>query len=313
MGPFVLRRLTASIVTLFLASIVVFAMVRAVPGDIVEQMMGQLGGSEGEAVLRRFFGLDEPVHVQYLDWLGRVLRGDLGVSWRLGAPVTGLVASAFLVSLQLAFLVLVVSAFVGVPLGLIVGRWPGSALDTAVQSFNVVALATPVFWVGLMLLFGVSELLGWSPPTIYVSPLRSITENLIILMLPILSLAFLQIAAYAQFVRQHVIAALGQEYVRAARARGMPMQRVLLRHVLRNILVPLSPFMGLIFIQILGGVVVIESIFGLPGLGRLLVNALNARDFPVVQGALLTVLISAILVNLIVDLLYRAIDPRLRT
>lgn len=313
MGPFVLRRLTASIVTLFLASIVVFAMVRAVPGDIVEQMMGQLGGSEGEAVLRRFFGLDEPVHAQYLDWLGRVLRGDLGVSWRLGAPVTGLVASAFLVSLQLAFLVLVVSAFVGVPLGLIVGRWPGSALDTAVQSFNVVALATPVFWVGLMLLFGVSELLGWSPPTIYVSPLRSITENLIILMLPILSLAFLQIAAYAQFVRQHVIAALGQEYVRAARARGMPMQRILLRHVLRNILVPLSTFMGLIFIQILGGVVVIESIFGLPGLGRLLVNALNARDFPVVQGALLTVLISAILVNLIVDLLYRAIDPRLRT
>ena len=313
MGPFVLRRLAASLITLFLASIVVFAMVRAVPGDIVEQMMGQLGGSEGEAVLRRFFGLDEPVHIQYLDWLGRVLRGDLGVSWRLGAPVAGLVASAFLVSLQLAFLVLVLSAFLGVPLGLIVGRRPGSALDTVVQSFNVVALATPVFWIGLMLLFGVSELLGWSPPTIYVSPLRSITENLIILMLPILSLAFLQIAAYAQFVRQHVVAALGQDYVRAARARGMPMHRVLLRHVLRNILVPLSTFMGLIFIQILGGVVVIESIFGLPGLGRLLVNALNARDFPVVQGALLTVLVSAILVNLFVDLLYRAIDPRLRT
>ncbi|MCG8354360.1 MAG: ABC transporter permease [Kiloniellales bacterium] len=313
MGPFVLRRLAASLITLFLASIVVFAMVRAVPGDIVEQMMGQLGGSEGEAVLRRFFGLDEPVHIQYLDWLGRVLRGDLGVSWRLGAPVAGLVASAFLVSLQLAFLVLVLSAFLGVPLGLIVGRRPGSALDTVVQSFNVVALATPVFWIGLMLLFGVSELLGWSPPTIYVSPLRSITENLIILMLPILSLAFLQIAAYAQFVRQHVVAALGQDYVRAARARGMPMHRVLLRHVLRNILVPLSTFMGLIFIQILGGVVVIESIFGLPGLGRLLVNALNARDFPVVQGALLTVLVSAIFVNLFVDLLYRAIDPRLRT
>ncbi len=313
MGAFVLRRLAASLITLFLASIVVFAMVRAVPGDIVEQMMGQLGGSEGEAVLRRFFGLDEPIHIQYLDWLGRVLRGDLGVSWRLGAPVTALVASAFLVSLQLALLVLVFSAFIGVPLGLMVGRWSGGAFDTAIQSFNVVALATPVFWIGLMLLFGVSELLGWSPPTIYVSPVRSITENLTILMLPMLSLAFLQIAAYAQFVRQHVIAAMGQDYVRAARARGMPMRRVLLRHVLRNILVPLSTFMGLIFIQILGGVVVIESIFGLPGLGRLLVNALNARDFPVVQGALLTVLISAIVVNLIVDLLYRAIDPRLRT
>lgn len=313
MGLFVARRLAASLITLILASIVVFAMVRAVPGDIVEQMLGQLGGTEGEAALRRFFGLDQPIHLQYFEWLANVLRGDLGVSWRLGQPVSGLVASAFLVSLQLSVMVLVLSALIGVPLGLAVGRWPGTLLDTVVQSFNVIALATPVFWIGLMLLFGVSELLRWSPPTIYASPMRSITDNLTILALPILSLAFLQIAAYAQFVRQHVIEAFDQDYVRAARARGMPMRRILMRHVLRNILVPLSTFMGLIFIQILGGVVVIESIFGLPGLGRLLVNALNARDFPVVQGALLMVLVSAILVNLIVDLLYRAIDPRLRT
>ncbi len=313
MVRFVARRLAASLVTLILASIVVFAMVRAVPGDIVEQMLGQLGGTEGEATLRRFFGLDQPIYLQYLAWLGGAVQGDLGVSWRLGRPVAGLVTSAFLVSFQLSLLVLVISAVIGVPVGLIVGRRSGGALDSIVQSFNVVALATPVFWIGLMLLFGVSEVFSWSPPTIYVSPFRSVADNLTILLLPILSLAFLQIAAYAQFVRQHVIEALGQEYVRAARARGVPMRRLLMTHVLRNILVPLSTFMGLIFIQILGGVVVIESIFGLPGLGRLLVNALNARDFPVVQGALLAVLVAAITVNLIVDLFYRAIDPRLRT
>ena len=313
MVRFVARRLAASLVTLILASIVVFAMVRAVPGDIVEQMLGQLGGTEGEATLRRFFGLDQPIYLQYLAWLGGAVQGDLGVSWRLGTPVANLVTSAFLVSFQLSLLVLVISAVIGVPVGLIVGRRSGGALDSIVQSFNVVALATPVFWIGLMLLFGVSEVFSWSPPTIYVSPFRSVADNLMILLLPILSLAFLQIAAYAQFVRQHVIDALGQEYVRAARARGVPMRRLLMTHVLRNILVPLSTFMGLIFIQILGGVVVIESIFGLPGLGRLLVNALNARDFPVVQGALLAVLVAAITVNLIVDLLYRAFDPRLRT
>lgn len=313
MGRFVIRRLAASFVTLFLSSIVVFSMVRAVPGDIVQQMMGQLGGGEGEAALRRFFGLDQPFHIQYAEWAGKILQGDLGVSWRQGAPVLNLVASAFLVSLELALLVLVFASVIGVPLGMIAASRQGSWIDNLIQSFNVVSLAAPVFWIGLMLLFGVSELLSWSPPTIYASPTRSMTENLTILMLPLLSLAFLQIAAYAQFVRQHVVAALEQEYVRAARARGIPMRRILLRHVMRNILIPLSTFMGLIFIQILGGVVVIESIFGLPGLGRLLVNALNARDFPVVQGALLAVLVSAIIVNLAVDLLYRAVDPRLRT
>ncbi|MDN2564854.1 ABC transporter permease [Aquibium sp. A9E412] len=313
MARFLLWRSAAALVTMLLASIVVFAMVRAVPGDIVETMMGQMGSSEGEAALRRFFGLDQPVHVQYLDWLGRVVTGDFGTSWRQGSPVATLVLNAFAVSFQLAFLVLVLSSLVGVPLGLVAGYRAGGALDTAIQAFNVLFLATPVFWLALMLLFGASTFLHWSPPTIYMGPLRALGQNLVILLLPMLSLAFLQIAAYAQFVRQHVIEAMRQDYVRALRARGVPSAAILRRHVLRNILVPLITFMGLIFIQILGGVVVIESLFGLPGLGRLLVNALYARDFPVVQGALVMVLISAILINLLVDVAYRAIDPRLRT
>lgn len=313
MARFLLIRALASLVTLFLASIVVFAMTRAVPGDVVQQMMGQVGGSEGEAVLREFFGLDKPIYVQYAEWIGNVVHGDLGVSWRQGAPVTQLVGSAFMVSLELALLVLILASLIGVPLGLVAGSRQGGFADSLIQTFNVISLATPVFWVGLMLLFAVSTFFHWSPPTIYASPTRSLSENLTIMALPILSLAFLQVAAYAQFVRQQVVDAFEQDWVRAARARGVPMSRILRRHVMPNILVPLSTFMGLILIQIIGGVVIIESIFGLPGLGRLLINALNARDFPVVQGALLAVLVSAILVNFVVDCLYRVVDPRLRT
>lgn len=313
MSRFIAYRVLAAVLTMWLASIVVFAMVRAVPGDIVQTMMGQMGSSEGEARLRSFFGLDQPVYVQYIDWLGRIVVGDLGNSWRQGRPVSELVIGAFAVSAELAGLVLVFSSLIGVPLGLLAGYRAGGVVDALIQGFNVLFLATPVFWLALMLLFGVSTYLYWSPPTIYASPLRSLSQNLVILFLPMLSLAFLQVAAYSQFVRQHVVEAMGQEYVRALRARGVPARTILGRHVLRNILVPLITFMGLIFIQILGGVVVIESIFGLPGLGRLLVNALYARDFPVVQGALLMVLAAAIAVNLIVDILYRAIDPRLRS
>ncbi len=313
MTRFIVFRCLAAVLTVWLASMVVFAMVRAAPGDIIEMMMGQMGSSEGEAALRRFFGLDQPVYVQYFDWLGRVVTGDFGSSWRQGSPVLELVINAFTVSFELALLVLIVSSLIGVPLGLLAGYRAGGAVDTIIQAFNVLFLATPVFWLALMLLFGVSTLFYWSPPTIYVSPLRSLTDNLIILAMPMASLAFLQVAAYAQFVRQHVVEALQQDYVRALKARGVPARTILGKHVLRNILVPLITFMGLIFIQILGGVVVIESLFGLPGLGRLLVNALYARDFPVVQGALVMVLISAIAVNLLVDILYRAIDPRLRS
>lgn len=310
---FVFFRLLASVLTLWLASILIFGMVRAVPGDVVQLMMGQAGSSASEAALRQFFGLDQPVATQYVNWLSHVVVGNLGVSWQQGAPVLQLVLSAFSVSFELALLVLILSSVLGVPLGLFAGYRAGGIVDTLIQGFNILFLATPVFWLALMLLFGVSALFYWSPPTIYVPLGRSVPQNLVILILPILSLAFLQIAAYSQFVRQHVVDAMSRDYVRALAARGVPPRTILMKHVLKNIMVPLITFMGLIFIQILGGVVVIESIFGLPGLGRLLVNSLYERDFPIVQGALLLILVSAISVNLLVDILYRVIDPRLRT
>lgn len=312
MGSYLAKRLGASVLTALLASVLVFLLVRLVPGDVVAQMMGQAGGEAAERSMREFFGLDRPIHVQYLVWLGDVLRGDLGTSWTRGMPVSQMVGSAFLVTLEIGLVTLLVATLVGVPLGVISGIYEGRTLDNLIQGFNLVGLAAPVFWVGLMLLVGVSSLLAWSPPLRFVPPTRSLADNLSILILPVASLGLLQAAAYSQFVRQNVVSALHQEYVRTAVAKGVPVRLIFFKHILRNVLIPIITFMGLILIQILGGVVIIESLFALPGLGRLLLSAIETRDYPVVQGALLVVVVTAMVVNLAVDLAYRLIDPRLR-
>ena len=202
--------------------------------------------------------------------------------------------------------------FVVIILGILAAIYEGRALDRAIQAFNLLGLAAPVFWIGLMLLVGMSTGFDWSPPLMYVSPTESLSENLSMIALPVLSLALLQAAAYSQFVRQSIVSALGQDYVRTATAKGVPTRTIFFTHLLRNIGIPLVTFMGLILIQILGGAVIIESLFALPGLGRLLLSSIEARDYPVLQAGLLVVVVLAMLVNLLVDLSYRIIDPRVR-
>ncbi|RYE31104.1 MAG: ABC transporter permease [Hyphomicrobiales bacterium] len=312
MGAYLAKRLAASIVTVLLASLVVFLLVRSVPGDVVGQMLGQTSDPVATKALREFFGLDQPVWQQYLGWLGHVLGGDFGTSWTRGQPVIAMIGSALAVTIQLAFATLMLATLIGVPLGILAAIHEGRLLDRIVQTFNLLGLAAPVFWIGLMLLVGVSASFDWSPPLMYVSPTESLAENLSIIALPVVSLALLQAAAYSQFVRQSIISALGQDFVRTARAKGVPTRRIFVHHLLRNIAIPLVTFMGLILIQILGGAVIIESLFALPGLGRLLLSSIETRDYPVLQAGLLVVVVLAMLVNLVVDLSYRIIDPRVR-
>ncbi len=314
MGAYLVKRLAASVVTAILSSMAVFLLVRAVPGDVVAQMLGQSGarGSAAEESLRRFFGLDQPLWQQYLSWLWGVLQGDLGESWVRGRPVAQMVVNAFMVTLQLGLMTLVFATVIGVPLGLVAGLYEGRRIDSLIQGFNILGLSAPVFWLGLMLLVVVSQTFAWSPPLIYRTPGRDLGQNLEIMLLPLLSLGVLQAAAYSQFTRQCVVSAFSQDYVRTAVAKGLPMRVVFFKHILRNIMIPLVTFMGLILIQILGGTVVIETLFALPGLGRLLISAIETRDYPVVQGALLLVVFTALLVNLLVDMLYHVIDPRVR-
>ena len=312
MAAYLAKRLAASILTAILASAVIFVIVRSVPGDVVGQMLGQTSDPVAAKALREFFGLDLPVWQQYLGWLARVATADFGTSWARGQPVLGMVTAALGVTLQIAVTTLLVATVIGVPLGVVAAIHEGRWLDRIIQAFNLVGLAAPVFWTGLMLLVGVSAAFDWSPPLVYVGPMESLGENLSIIALPILSLAVLQAAAYSQFVRQSVVSAFGQDYVRTAIAKGVPTRIVFFKHVLRNIAIPLVTFMGLILIQILGGAVIIESLFALPGLGRLLLSAIETRDYPVLQAGLLIVVAIAMLVNLAVDLAYRFIDPRVR-
>ncbi|QBI20800.1 ABC transporter permease [Egibacter rhizosphaerae] len=307
------KRLVASVVTAVLATIVVFVLMRAVPGDVVQQMLGQTSDPDVERALRSFFGLDEPLYVQYGEWLLSALQGDLGTAWVSGQPVGQLIGNALLVTLQLTLLTLLLAVVLGVPVGLVAGMREGGRLDSILQSLTVLGLATPIFWLGIMLLIGVSAVLGWSPPLSYQPPTVSLGANLQMMVLPVLSLGVLQAAAYAQFVRQAVVSATREQYVITARAKGLPERKILFKHILRNILVQLITFMGLLVVQILGGAVVIESIFTLPGFGRLLLGAITSRDYPLLQGGLLVVVLVTLTVNLIIDLLYRVIDPRLRT
>lgn len=312
MQSYIAKRLLASLATALLSSLAVFLIMRAVPGDIVQQMLGQSGDDPAaERALRAFFGLDRPLYAQYASWLGNLLQGNLGYSWNQGRPVAEVIGNAFLVTLELGTLTLVVASAIGIPLGVLAGIYEGRMLDNFIQAITVLGLAAPVFWLGLMILIAVSALIGWSPPLMYVGPTASLADNLGILILPIFSLAILQATAYAQFVRQAVVSALHEQYVLTATAKGLPTSRIFFKHILRNILIPLITFIGLILIQILGGTVVIESLFALPGLGRLLLTSIQNRDFPVVEGGLLLVVGVAMLVNLLIDILYHFIDPRL--
>lgn len=313
MAGFLARRLGAAAVAALLSSLAVFLIMRAVPGDIVGQMLGQSGGDRAaEEALRAFFGLDRPLWSQFGAWVGAVLQGDLGRSWYQGRPVSLMVGEAFLVTLELAVATLVLATLIGVPLGVVAGITQGSRLDRAIQSFNLVGLSAPVFWLGLMLLVGTSAMLDWSPPFAWAGPREDLADNISILILPVISLAVLQAAAYAQFVRGLMIEELGKDYIRAGRAKGLTPAELYFKHALSNVMIPLVTFIGLILVQILGGVVVIESLFSLPGLGRLILAGIQGRDYPVVQGALFFVVIIATTINLVVDLLYGLLDPRLK-
>jgi len=309
---FLVPRLMSAVIAALVSSLIVFVLMRSVPGDIVGQMLGQTSDPTATEALRSFFGLDRAVHMQFLEWLAQVVQGDLGRSWYQGRPVTAMVADAFMVTLQIALLTLVLATLIGVPLGVIAGIREGSRLDAAIQAFNLIGLSAPVFWVGLMLLVGASALFGWSPPFTWSAPSENLSDNIAIVILPVLSLALLQAAAYSHFVRECMVNELRRDYIRAAFAKGLGPAEIYFKHALRNILIPLVTFMGLILIQILGGTVVIESLFSLPGLGRLILSGIQGRDYPVVQGALLFVVFIAIVVNFTVDALYGLIDPRMR-
>jgi peptide/nickel transport system permease protein len=308
------RRLLLTIPTVVGVVTAVFMLIRLVPGDVVTQMIGLEGSLPTGRVeeLKRLFGIDRPLHVQYADYLGNVARGNLGRSLRTGRPVGGELTRRFPVTIELALLGLLVAVTIGIPIGILAAVRRGKIADYVASAFVLLGLSVPSFWLGILLILLFALQLGWLPPTGFISISESATDNLRHMVLPALSLGLVLAAASTRIVRSSLLEVLGRHYIRTARAKGVWERGVVLRHALRNALIPVVTVIGLQFGTLLGGTVIIEQIFSLPGIGRYALEGINLRDYPVVQGAVLAIALAFTLVNLVVDVCYGFFDPRIR-
>lgn len=305
-------RLIALVPVLLGLSLLTFALLAMVPGDPVVTMLGLEADPQSVAMLRARYGLDQPLPVRFLLWLGRALTGDLGRSIQTGRPVLAMVAGALVPTLQLAFAALLVSLLIALPAGVAAAVRRGRAADAAASMLALAGLSLPSFWLGILLILTFSIRLPLLPSSGYAPFLHSPVDALAHLVLPAVTLGAALAAATMRMTRGAMLDVLPAEFVRTARAKGLRERRVIWRHVLRPALAPIVTLVGLQLGQLLGGVVVTETVFAWPGVGKLIVDAIFARDYPVVQGAILLTASLFVVVNLVADTLCLAIDPRTR-
>lgn len=311
---YLVRRILSTLLTLFGVSILVFLMLQLIPGTVVEQIMGTDAMVTKETVesLKAFFGLDQPIHIQYLHWVQNIARGNFGISWRTGKTVLGLILDHLPVTGELTFLALVVAFLIGVPAGVFSATRSNTAPDSVTRVLSLLGLSLPVFWQGTMLILIFSLLLRWMPALDYVGFFEDPLRNLQLMAMPSICLGTASAAMIMRMTRACLLEVLGQDYVRTARAKGLGERLVIYRHALRNAIIPVITVAGVQVGYLLGGIVVVEEVFTLPGVGRLVLSAIFNRDYPLVQGAVLFVALVFMLTNLLVDLLYSVIDPRIR-
>ena len=300
----ILQRLLLTLPALWLVLTMVFFLIHIVPGDPVEQMLGEGATPAQTAQLRHSLGLDDPLYAQYVRYLGQTLRGDLGESFKFQAPVRRVIFERYPATLQLAFLALLVCAAIAIPAGVVAAARRGSLADRSIGVFTLVGLAVPNFALGPLLITLFSIKLGWLPV--------SGRGGLLNYILPAATLGAALAAILTRMVRSSMLEELGSDYVRTARAKGLSMSAVLLRHALQNALIPIITILGLQFGTLLAGTIVTETIFSWPGIGRLTVMAISARDYPLLQGCILVIALSYVLVNLLTDVFYSMVDPRVR-
>lgn len=310
MTRFLLRRLGMTIVALFGVSTIVFTLAKLIPGDPVRLALGTRFTEETYEAKRQALGLDRPLVEQYVTWLGRAVRGDLGTSFRNNESVTGEVLARLPATLTLAGAALLIALLIALPVGILSAVKSGSKLDYATTAASQVGVSVPDFWAGIMYILLFSLTLGWLPPSGYVSITESFTGWLEHLALPALTVGLVSGSIITRFVRSAVIEALNQDYVRTARARGLTERAVVFKHVLPNAAIPIVTVIGLQLGFLLGGVVVVEVIFAWPGIGRLALDAVQNRDYTILQGSVLYLAVVFLVVNFIVDVLYAFLDPR---
>ena len=306
------RRVAAFVATLVFLSALVFVVVRILPGDPATLILGIESNPETVARLRKALGLDRPLAVQYVDWLARAARGDLGTSIQYDVPVGRLILSRLPVTLPLALMAAAIMIAVALPLGVYAATRHRRAGDYAAMLVSQLGIAVPAFWSGLLLILLFSVRLGWFRSGGFDGWSAGVVAGVKALLLPAIALGAFQAAVLVRATRSAVLDVLREDYVRTARAKGVAEGRVVARHALRNAMIPIVTVMGIQLGQLIAGAIVLESVFALPGLGRLALVAIGARDLPVVQGVTLFVAASIVFINFAVDLAYAALDPRIR-
>jgi peptide/nickel transport system permease protein len=308
----IVRRLLATIPVLLLVTAGVFTLLHLTPGDPIDAMMAESVDATVKETLRKELGLDRPIPVQYVAWMGRVLRGDLGRSIRNGEPVIENVGRRIRPSLQLALMAMTISLAIAFPLGIVSAVRHNRPVDRVGTTFALFGICMPNFLLALLLIFLFGVTLRWLPISGYTDPLEDFIGGLRSLVLPAVTLGLALAAVVTRTLRSSLLEALAEDYVRTARAKGLSEGRVVRGHVLKNALIPVVTVLGLQLGTLIGGAVITEYVFALPGVGRLVVDAVFARDYPLVQGVVLLIAVGFIVSNLLVDVLYGFIDPRIR-
>lgn len=312
MLKYTLNRLLLALPTLLLVSIIVFALIRLIPGDPAQLMLGDIDDPAALARLRSQWGLDQPVFVQYLVWLKNVLGGDMGLSVSQQRPVTEILSSGFWVTASLVVPAIVLASLLSIPAGMLAAWKQNTLTDVTVVTLAIAFLSIPSFWLGLLFLLVFGVWLDLLPVVGYVSPAEHFWEGLSYLLMPVTALALIETGVIVRMARSSTIEVLRLEYVTHARAKGLGERAVAFRHVLKNAMAPTWTMIGLTLGSLLGGAIVTETVFTLPGLGRLMVDSIFARDYPVIQGCMLLITAIYVVVNLLVELCYPLFDPRVR-
>jgi peptide/nickel transport system permease protein len=312
MRRYLARRLLVALPSLLIASLIVFTLPRLIPGDVVALMLAEKAYARDLQELRTKLGLDRPLHVQYFEWLGRAVRGDLGESLWTRRPVAEELTRRLPVTVALGLLAILFAILIGLPIGVLSATRQDTLRDYAARSLAVIGLSVPGFWLATLVVILPALWWGWRPIATFVefgeSPLAHVRQ----LLLPAFILGIAAAAALMRLTRGMLLEVLRQDYVRTGWAKGLRERVVVLKHGLRNAVIPVVTVLGIQLAQVLGGTVIIESIFGLPGMGRFLFEAITQRDYPVIQGINLVVVSVIVLVNLLVDALYAFLDPRIR-
>ncbi len=312
MQQYILRRLIQMLFVLVLFSIVVFTVLRLVPGDPVAAQLGLEATQEAYEQLRTEMGLDQPIYIQYVRWLQDISQGDFGTSWRSHQSALSLIQRRFPATIWLTVASIVVGLLISVPLGIVAGVRPNSWLAHFSTLFSLVGIAMPSFWLGLMLLLTLAVTFRWLPPSGYISPLEDPVLGIKYLIMPAFTLGVGLAAPLTRFIRSGMLDVMNTDYVRTARAKGLTESLVIFRHVIKNAMLSVVTIFGVLLGSLLGGSIITESVFNWPGIGTLLLQSIQQRDYGIVQGVVLFISLIFMIVNLLVDLTYAYLDPRIR-